>query len=200
MGGYTKIGGALAGAILATAAVCAALPAAATTVSVPEQAKVITRSPRVDPDLIRAIGIQAVQGDDKGQRKFVPDSVTLGKVEATGFTDALVKGTILEGDGLLLNSSRVTVTKVQYRVRVNLSTGEATATRIDEDAARRVALEALASMFIDMRPTEITPERITYTSNVSDQTCNVDLVADAADAATHWRVRGLTCIPRLKGR
>ncbi|CAJ4324173.1 Uncharacterised protein [Burkholderia pseudomallei] len=92
-----------------------------------------------------------------------------------------------------MNSGPITTTDVQYSVRLDLATGNTSVARIDEDAAKQVALTALASTFINMKPTALSSDDITFTSTVSGKKCVVEVTTQTSDEPKRWLVKKLDC-------
>ena len=181
-------------ALLAT--MCVTLSAAAQqTISIhpparPLPALTVTN---LNPDLLRGICLQAVQREQTATRKIRIDSVSAPHGEADSIATCMVKAQVAEGSGLVVNGGSVTTTETQYSVRVDLRTGSASVARIDQDAARQVALIALASRFLDLKPISIASDDMTFMSTVSGKHCAVEVSSQTTDSPKQWLVKKLDC-------
>jgi hypothetical protein len=148
----------------------------------------------VDPRLLRGLCMQAVAKEETPTRKIRIEDVELSSGASEGVAECQVKATLLEGAGLVMNGGSYTATDVNYGVSVDLSTGATHLARYDESAARDVALAALAKVFIDVKPTALSSDNVTYRAKVGSRTCVVRVTTQVEESEPkHWLVDRLDC-------
>lgn len=84
-------------------------------------------------------------------------------------------------------------TDARYSVHLDLQALKVDVADVDEDAARQVAVVALAEEFLKATPTAISDGDITYTSKVNGHQCIVEVVMEKSHQPKHWLVKRVVC-------
>ncbi|TDB45325.1 hypothetical protein C5468_21345 [Photorhabdus luminescens subsp. mexicana] len=147
----------------------------------------------VNPGLVRSACIQAVRHEESPTKRIevLDASVVPTKDEHSAF--CVVSAKVMEGMGLYASSGSYTTTDVRYSGKLNLETGNVELARIDEDAAKQVALNALAAMFINLKPAAMAENKIAYTASIAGKKCLVEVANDASPEPKRWLVTKLDC-------
>lgn len=151
-----------------------------------------SKSININPDLIRAACMEAVQREGTPIKQIQLLSVSVVPTKDERGAACVVSGRMMEGPGVS-GSGIVTATEVLYSGWVNVETGKVDLARIDEDAANQAALNELAAMFIKIKPTAITPDKITYTALIAGKKCVIEVKNDMPPYPKRWLVTKLDC-------
>lgn len=147
----------------------------------------------VNPELVRAACLQALAPSSGPAQSLRPDRITLtagaGDTTAACLVDAHLVERVRRSDPW----SPTRVTEAQFNVSVDLRDGSTRVVRVDEAAARQVALAVLASTIIEPRPVSMTEHRIVYRATVKGKACTVTLTNEGEHEVSAWQAKDLDC-------
>lgn len=83
--------------------------------------------------------------------------------------------------------------EARYSVHLDLVTPKTDVVEIDEEAARQVAVAALATEFLKATPTARSDSGITYSSTINGHKCIVELTMAATTTPKRWLVKKIDC-------
>ncbi|MEX3555675.1 MAG: hypothetical protein VB131_03365 [Burkholderia gladioli] len=88
----------------------------------------------------------------------------------------------------------------QYSVRVDLRTGNTALARVDTEQAEKTARDALASMFIDLRPIALSTDTASYSAIIAGRKCTIDVAKENATEPQQWLTKKIECAGGVAGR
>lgn len=143
----------------------------------------------VNPDLLKAACLQAVERNGTSTKQIQVFGVSLARTKDERVAACVISAKVMESqDGYTVGP-----TEVRYSGTVNIETGKVEVVRIDDGVAKQVALDALATKFIDIKPTEMTSDKITYTALVAGNKCAIELEKDTLSDLKRWLLTKLDC-------
>jgi hypothetical protein len=92
-----------------------------------------------------------------------------------------------------MTSGPFTTTEVRYSGSLNLETGKVELARIDEDEAKQVVLNALAALFMDLKPTAMARDKIAYTALLAGKKCTIEVAKELSSQPQQWGVTKMDC-------
>lgn len=140
----------------------------------------------------RAACAQAVERESNATRLVTVTDVTLPP-QTSDRLNCTVSAKVGEGPGVYMANGKYTTRNVVYNVAVDVKTGKADVARVDEAAAAEVALAGLAQALIEIKPTSISKDSITYTALMSGKKCVVDVALEPLPEPKRWLIKSLRC-------
>ncbi|MBR8426235.1 hypothetical protein [Burkholderia cenocepacia] len=174
---------------------CAAASATAQSTDLPSIA-----GARPSQDLIVAACTQAVMREQTPLKRIDVRKVSIAKGKTDSIATCLISAAILEGSVAGSHSGTVTTNEVQYSVGVDLRTGDTTLARVDAGQAEKAARDALATMFIDLRPIALSPDTASYSAIIAGRKCKIDVAKERAVEPQQWLTKKIECAGGAAGR
>lgn len=153
------------------------------------------KAKNVSPELIEATCEAAVLREQTPIKRIRVLDVSVAPPKDENTAECVVSAAITEGAGVEMRNGPYTTTSVRYSGSVDVQTGKVTLTRIDAAAAEQVALNALAEMFINLQPTAMSSEKITYRATFGQKKCSIEVANNSAPGDHQWLVTKLECKP-----
>ncbi len=144
----------------------------------------------VNPDLVRGVCVQAVQREETATKRIEVLNASVVHTKDERSAACVVSAKVMEG---VRAYGPIQITEVRYSGKVNLETGKVDLARIDEEAGKQVALNALAAMFIDLKPTSMAQDKMTYKALIAGKKCVIEVANDTSPDPKRWLVTKLDC-------
>ncbi|WP_334043632.1 hypothetical protein [Burkholderia ambifaria] len=154
----------------------------------------------VNPDLISAACTQAVMREQTPVKRIDIRKLSIAKGMTDSTATCLIGAAIREGSGVASQSGIVTMNDVQYSVRVDLRTGDTVLARVDTEQAAKAARDALAAMFIELRPIALSTDAASYSANVAGQKCKIEVAKEKSTEPQQWLTKKIECAGGTAGR
>lgn len=180
------------------ALLCIALPIVAQTITVePNSMKRLPplTSMNVNQDLVRGACADAVKAMATASKRIDVFDVSVVPMNDKRIAACVVTANAMtmEGMGIYISGDTTQISQEHYSVNLNLETGNVDLTRIDENAARQVALNALVAKLIVLKPAAIEKEKIAYKALVAGKKCVVEVANNTSHDSKRWLVTKLDC-------
>ncbi|MBN3729446.1 hypothetical protein G3N98_00640 [Burkholderia sp. Tr-20390] len=155
---------------------------------------------RPNPDLVASACTQAVMREQTPLKRIDIRKLSIARGTTDSTATCQISAAVREGSGVASQSGTVTQVDAEYRVRVDLRTGDTMLARVDTQQAEKTARDALASMFIDLRPIALSPDTASYSAIIAGRKCKIDVAKENATEPQQWLTKKIECAGGAAGR
>ncbi|MFK4135903.1 hypothetical protein ACI2KR_27010 [Pseudomonas luteola] len=169
------------------------LAAASFTIVLAAQAKADAYSPdarRLDQQWVNSMCARVVTGQNSEMVIYTVEEVAGKSISETTIS------CVVKSERLTMNDrkgSSYTREKMAYSVKIDLSKGESSLERIDEEAAKEAALKALAEKLIKIESTELSASKLSMSASIDGNTCQVEATLTERNGISKWQADNIVC-------